>query len=133
MTKPHEHDDRAPAARWHSLWLLTVGPTIWALHFLIAYCTAAVWCAKVVGRDGSLDGLRSIIGILTLVALAGIVLTGWFGYRQHSFGDDSSTHSEASSGDRHRFLGFSTLLLCGLSFVATAYVALSVVFIGTCQ
>ena len=39
----------APPARWGSLWLLTFGPGIWAVHFLLCYVTAAVWCARVAG------------------------------------------------------------------------------------
>ena len=29
-----------------SLWVLTAAPTIWAVHLLLSYITAAVWCAK---------------------------------------------------------------------------------------
>jgi hypothetical protein len=35
--------------------------------------------------------------------------------------------------DRHQFLAFSTLILSGLSAVATIYVALAPVFIGNCR
>ena len=34
-----------PEAR-ESLWVLAASPSVWVAHFLLAYCTAAVWCAK---------------------------------------------------------------------------------------
>ncbi len=126
----------APPARWGSLWLLTFGPGLWAVHFLLSYVTVAVWCAKV-GRAGALGDARLLVGLYTLLALLGIALTAWRGYRQHRLGngnpDASAPHDYDTPADRHRFLGYSTLLLCGLSFFATLYVALTVVFIGNCR
>ncbi|WP_045164208.1 MULTISPECIES: hypothetical protein [Pseudomonadaceae] len=122
----------APQLR-DSLWLLTLGPAIWAVHFLLCYVAAAVWCAKLAGRAGPLGDLRTAIGVLTLVALVGIALVGWRGWRGHTFGTATAPHDFDTPADRHRFLGFSTLLLSGLSFVATVFVALSVVFIGSCE
>lgn len=127
-------DERAaPPESRESLWLLTFGPAIWSLHFLLSYITAAIWCAKVVGRTGPLDGVQIAVGIYTLLALLGIGLTAWRGYRQHSFGTATAPHDFDTAADRHRFLGFATLLLCALSFVATVYVALVVIFIGSCE
>ncbi|MFG3452219.1 hypothetical protein [Stutzerimonas stutzeri] len=122
----------APPQVRDTLWLITFSPTIWAVHFLLCYVATAVWCAKVAGRSGELGDFRLAIGVLTLVALAGIALTGWRGWRKHSFGHATAPHDFDTPADRHRFLGFSTLLLSGLSFVATLFVALSVVIIGSC-
>ncbi|MEH6566370.1 MAG: hypothetical protein V7756_13660 [Halopseudomonas sp.] len=130
---PAERVPEAPPGEKESLWLIIFGPAIWAMHFVLSYVTAAVWCAKVAGRDGLLGDARLIIGGYTLVALAGIVLTGWGGWKRHQFGTATAPHDFDSPADRHRFLGFATLLLCGLSFVATVFVALSVVFIGSCE
>lgn len=116
-----------------SLWLLTVAPTIWAVHFLASYITAAVWCAKVVGRDGSLQTVRLTIAGYTLLALIGIGIVGWIGYRRHGLEGSFTPHHGDAPEDRHRFLGRATLLLAGLSFVATIYVALAAVFMETCH
>lgn len=116
-----------------SLWMLTISPVIWSLHFLLSYITAAVWCEKMAGRDGSLWDVRVAIAVYTLVALIGIGITGWIGFRRHSFGDAETPHDFDSPEDRHRFLGFATLLLSALSAVATVYVALAAVFIETCR
>lgn len=116
-----------------SLWMLTISPVIWSLHFLLSYATAAIWCEKMAGRDGSLWDVRVAIAVYTAVALIGIGITGWIGFRRHSYGDAETPHDFDSPEDRHRFLGFATLLLSALSAVATLYVALAAVFIETCR
>ncbi len=84
-------------------------------------------------RDAPLDTVRVAIAIYTVLALAGIGLTGWLGYRRHAFGEESPPHDDDTPEDRHRFIGFATLLLSGLSAVATIYVALAAVFMETCH
>jgi hypothetical protein len=116
-----------------SLWMLTISPAIWSLHFLLSYATAAIWCAKLPSRDGSLWEVRVAIAVYTVVALIGIGITGWIGLRRHGYGDAETPHDFDSPEDRHRFLGFATLLLSALSAVATLYVALAAVFIETCR
>ncbi|HEX5733576.1 MAG TPA: hypothetical protein VF131_12145 [Blastocatellia bacterium] len=115
-----------------NLWLLTAAPAIWAGHFLLSYITASIWCAKLVGADGSLWGVRVAIAVYTVVALAGIGMIGWSGYRRHRYGSETVPHDFDTPEDRHRFLGFATLLLAALSAVATIYIALAAVFIGRC-
>ena len=53
------------------LWLLAASPLLWAIHFLVSYITAAIWCAKVVGRDGSLFEVRVAVACYTVAALVG--------------------------------------------------------------
>jgi hypothetical protein len=115
-----------------SLWLLTASPVIWAAHLLLCYVTASIWCAKVVGDGGSLQSVRLAIVVYTVVALVGIGITGWIGYRMHSYGNADLPHDDDTPEDRHRFLGFATLLLSALSAVAVIYAALVVVFIERC-
>jgi hypothetical protein len=120
------------AEKNQSLWLLTASPVMWAAHFLLSYGTASVWCAKVAGPGGALGGVRVAIVVYTVVALAGIGIIGWIGYRRHSHGASSLPHDDDTPEDRHRFLGFSTLLLSALSAVAVVYAALVVVFFKDC-
>jgi len=121
------------AERHESIWTLTVSPTIWALHFGLCYITAAIWCAKASSALAPLGGIRTTIAVYTVVALGGILLNGWSGYRAHSHGGASAPHDDDTPEDRHRFMGFATLLLAGLSAVAVIYAALVVVFVETCQ
>jgi hypothetical protein len=116
-----------------SLWLLTIAPTIWAAHLLLSYITAAVWCARFAGQGAGLGGVRTAVAWYTAAALVGIAVVGWEGMRRHHFGTEATTHDLDSPEDRHRFLGFATLLLAGLSAVAVLYAALAATFFETCR
>ena len=124
---------KAPAEDKESLWLLIVSPTIWAAHFLVSYITAAVWCAKYAARFDSLTPVRWAIAIYTVLALIGIAWNGRSGLRRHRFGSESLPHDFDTPGDRHRFLGFATVLLAGLSAVATLFAALVVLYFEDCR
>ena len=116
-----------------SLWLLTAGPATWAVHFLLSYVTAAIWCAKAATEAAPLGAARIALVAYTVVALVAIAALGWRSWRQHRWGEAELPHDAASAGDRHRFLGFATLLLCGLGFVAVLYSAMAIVFVGSCR
>lgn len=116
-----------------SLWLLTIAPAIWAAHFLSCYVTAAVWCARFAAPGGALNGIRTAIAWYTAAALMGIAVVGWVGFRQHMHGTEATTHDLDTREDRHRFLGFATLLLAGLSAVAVTYAGYAATFFDTCR
>ncbi len=132
MTKRISTED-APHEKRENLWLLIVSPTIWAVHFLFSYITAAVWCAKVGSPGGSLQPVRWAIAIYTVIALIGITFNGLSGLRRHNFGTESLPHDFDTPGDRHRFLGFATVLLAGLSAVATLFAAAVVFYFFDCR
>jgi hypothetical protein len=67
------------------------------------------------------------------VALAGIGFIGWQGYRRHTHGTANLPHDFDTPEDRHRFLGYATLLLSGLSAVGVVYAALAAVFMESCH
>lgn len=126
-----------PAARLPEnstfLVVLVLAPTIWMAHFFVSYVTAAVWCARVAGPGGSLGPVRSAIAVYTAIALVAIVTAGWSGFRRHRHeGGSEAPHDEDTPEDRHRFLGYATLLLAGLSAVATILVGLSSSFFDRC-
>jgi hypothetical protein len=121
------------AERHESLWVLAASPAIWAAHFMLCYVTAAIWCAKVPNELTPLGGVRTVIAVYTLVALAGIALIGWIGYRAQAYGSEPPPHDDDTPEDRHRFMGLSTLLLSGLSAIAVIYAALVPLFVVTCQ
>lgn len=124
-----------------SLWLLTVAPTVWAAHLLLCYVTAAIWCAKFAGPTGSLNGIPQAVAWYTAVALVAIAIVGWEGWRRHRYpstalgagGTETTTHDLDTREDRHRFLGFATLLLSGLSAVGVLYAAMAATFFDTCR
>ena len=117
----------------HTLYTLVTAPTVWAIHFLIAYPTAAVMCVRVTPQAG-LGPARIVIAVVTVLALAIITATGTSGWR-HSGGvvaaDDPL--DDDTDGSRQRFLANATLLLAGLSFVGVVYVALPAVIFESCR
>jgi threonine/homoserine/homoserine lactone efflux protein len=121
------------AERHESIWMLAAAPGVWAAHFMLCYVTAAIWCAKVSSVLAPLGGVRTAIGVFTALALAGILVIGWIGYRAHRHGSAPPPHDEDTPEDRHRFMGFATLLLSGLSALAVLYAGLVPLFIRTCQ
>lgn len=116
-----------------SLLLLAASPILWAAHFLLCYITASIWCAKVAGPAGSIQPVRITILVYTVLALAGIATIGRVGYCRQAFGNAHLPHDEDTPEDRHRFLGYATLLLSLLSAVAVIFAALVVVFFGDCH
>ena len=129
------------ASEHYSLWLLTIAPTIWALHLLLCYISAAIWCAKFAPAGGPLAGIRTAILWYTAAALVGIAITGWEGFRRHRYpgtalgasSTEATTHDLDTAEDRHRFVGFATLLLSGLSAVGVVYAALAASYFETCR
>ena len=121
--------------------MLTIAPTIWAAHLLLSYVTGAIWCAKFAGPAGSLGSVRTAVAWYTAIALTGIAAVGIEGYRRHRYssagpargGAEATPHDLDSPEDRHRFLGFATLLLASLSAVAVSYAAMAAAFFETCR
>lgn len=126
-------DDGPTSERRQTLWLLAAAPTIWALHFLASYITAAVWCAKVGAPTGSLGWVPTAVAVYTALALLGIGVVGRIGWGRHDYGTATVPHDFDTRADRHRFLGFATVLLSGLSAVAVLYVAAVAIFFQTCR
>jgi hypothetical protein len=68
----------------------------------------------------------------TAIALIGIAIIGRRGYLRHGLGNGSLPHDDDTPEDRTRFLGFATLLLSGLSAVATIFSAFVLFFFRRC-
>lgn len=116
-----------------SLWWIAVSPTIWAVHFLLCYITAAIWCAKFAPREGTLGPVRWAIVGYTVVALVGIAWMARHGLRRHRRGTESLPHDFDTAGDRHGFLGYATVLLSALSAVAVIFASLVTIFFEDCR
>jgi hypothetical protein len=126
-----EHDALPERGRY--LVMMAAAPSIWMVQFLATYTTAAVWCARFAARDDALGTLRLVVLGYAAVALLGIVIVGVSGYRRHALGNQAPPHDMDTPGDRHRFLGFATVLLAGLSGVASIYVGMTGVIFQTCR
>lgn len=117
-----------------SLRAMVAAPTIWAIHFLLCYVVAAVHCAKAAAPVADLGPVRIWVALVTVAALGGIAAIGVSALRRGGFERISLARHDADTiAARQRFLSYATLLLSGLSFVATVYVALPVLFTATCR
>lgn len=123
-----------PVPRDRSLRDMIVAPTIWGAHFLLCYVGAAVYCAKAATPAADLAAVRLWIALVTLIALGGIAASAMRAFRHGHFRVAETTPHDADTiTDRRRFLAYATLLLSGLSFVATVFVALPAAFMTTCR
>ena len=116
--------------RHERLWVPIAAPSIWAIHFTLCYVTAALWCGRFSG-PGSY-GLRTIVGVYTAVAVAGMVAFFLFGLRRHRDRWPTRPNDDDTPEDRRHFMAFTTMLLAGLSVLATAYVALAMLLVDGC-
>ncbi len=129
--RTHETEHEASEER-QSLWLLVLSPSIWAAHFLASYVGAAMWCGTMEDRAKSVDAMRLWIVLFGLVALLLIGIIGRIGRRKYQMEGGEPPFDKDTAEDRHRFLGAATVLLSGLSAMATIYVCLSQLFIRNC-
>jgi Kef-type K+ transport system membrane component KefB len=124
---------------WHllprqveTLWTLFTAPVVWALHFLVCYVGAAIYCEKPHILAGDFDNLRIVIAVATALSLAMIVLSAGLAWRQWGFGTGDPPHDDPTRRDRLLFQGYATLLLSGLSFVAVIFTAMPALFLTEC-
>ena len=118
--------------RQADLWLLITSPSAWALHFLACYVLAAIHCAKG-GESVELGSVRLWVLAFTVIALISVAITGAHAFRHWGFGANSPPHDAPTAADRRRFIGYATLLVSALSFVAIVFTALPVLFIMDCR
>jgi hypothetical protein len=124
---------RLLAERWHvNLWSLIVAPTIWALHFLFCYVVAAIHCAKA-GRLASLQDVRVVIAVATLVALMAVGVSVYVAWAHSTIEGDPPPHQQSTDEDRQRFLGVAKLLLACLSLVAIVFTAIPAFVFEDCR
>lgn len=116
-----------------SLWAVIISPVIWALHFMLSYITAAVWCAKFAPAAETLGPVPWLIIAYTAVGLIGIGLNGVSGWRRHRLDSAEPPHDADFPASRTRFLGYATFLLAVLSGVATLFSSFVVLFFRTCH
>lgn len=117
-----------------SLWLITLAPTLWALHFVMCYCVTAVVCEKFANLPDAVPMLRLGIGALTVIALALIAYVGWRSWEQWDYLDDYDySHDKAIAEHRHEFLGHASFLLAIISFIGVLYVSMPAIVLEACR
>lgn len=127
--KPNESKPRSIRDR---LWWIVAAPSIWAIHFLACYVTAAIWCEKY-ASDGRMSTLWIVIGGYTSIAVPAIIAVGIVSFRNFRRGDPPFPYDFDDPTDRTHFLGFTAFLLSGLSLIATAFTVLVFVLVRSCD
>lgn len=115
-----------------SLWTLTVGPAIWAGHFLATYIAAALWCGDA-GSHARFGPVMAVFAAATVVALAAVGWVARGGWDRYQHGEAVPSHHKDTPEDRHRFLGLATLLLALLSGVSILYTAVALAMLRGCS
>ncbi len=123
--------DSALHERHERLWIPIVAPAIWAAHFTLCQITVALWCGRL-GTTAPLASLHSILIALTVFAIGGIALSFLHGFRRRSPHLPAGAHDDDTPEDRRHFLAFTTMLLAGLSLLATIFVAAGALLAGGC-
>ena len=113
------------------LWVPLISPIIWSSHFTISYIWAAMACGRFASQAaGSLE--PALIG-LTLVALVAIGFFFLRAFRQLNFQLPDQPSDDGTPEDRNRFMSYTTLLLAGMSWIATLFVGVAATAMGGCQ
>lgn len=104
-------------------WMLAVSPLIWVTHLLATYLTVALWRPQLELPPGTLGPIQGVVWIYTVIALASMAATGWWGYRRQHAEITMPGAEEDVLIRRYRSLGFATVILSIVSGVATLIVA----------
>lgn len=111
------------------LWVPVISPIIWSTHFTVSYIWAAMACGRFSHAGDSL-----LTGFIVMTALALVAIGGFFlrAFRQLGYRLPDQPHDDATAEDRTRFMAYTTLLLSGMSWIATLFVGVSAFAVGGC-
>jgi hypothetical protein len=99
------------------LWTPVIAPVTWAVHFVFVTSVAAVWCG------------RPMLVVATVLALIITGLCLHHGATLIRFDWPDRPHDRDTAEGRRRFIGYTTVLLAGMSFFATVYSAIAIAMV----
>ena len=113
------------------LWVPLVAPIIWSTHFTICYIWAAMACGRFAPRiAGSLDVTLMALTAIALVAIGAFFLRG---VRQLHYRLPDQSNDDGTPEDRAKFMSYMTVLLAGMSWIATVFVGVAGLSMGGCR
>jgi len=113
------------------LWVPLISPIIWSTHFTISY----IWAAMACGRFASPAGrsLERALIVMTVIALVAIGVFFLRAFRQLNYRLPDQPNDDGTPEDRSRFMSHTTMLLAGMSWIATLFVGVAATAMGGCQ
>jgi hypothetical protein len=122
---------RADPRRPDRLWVPLISPIIWSTHFTVCYIWVAMACGRFAPRmAGSLEPTLVAMTVIALVPIGALFVRALrqLGYRLPDRPNDDGTPE-----DRAGFMTYTTLLLSGMSAIATLFVGVAAAAMGGCQ
>lgn len=113
------------------LWIPVIAPVTWSFHFTVVTTAAALWCGRFAGSAGSGRYLVTMT-VVTVAALGVMAVCFHHGTKLIRFDWPERSHDKDSAEDRRRFLGYMTMLLAGLSMIATVYSVIAMAVVEGC-
>ena len=112
------------------LWVALISPIIWSTHFTVTYVWAAMACGRFAPHAaGSLDRGLIVLTVIALVAIGFFLLRA---FRQLDWRLPDQPNDDSTAEDRTRFMSYTTLLLAGMSWIATLFVGAAAAATGGC-
>jgi len=131
----HDRDD--PRSLRQRLWWIAIAPSLWAVHLLVCYIAAAIWCEKVARpqspRPPSPIPLWIVVAAATVVVVIVILVIARLSWRNFRRSDQALPLTFDTPEERTAFLGFTAFLLSVLSLVATLFTVLVFVLVRSCD
>lgn len=121
-TSPHAPD---------RLWVPLISPIIWSTHFTVSYIWAAMACGRFASQAGAF--LERALLVMTVIALVAIGVFLLRAFRQLNYHLPDRPNDGGTPEDRTRFMSYTTLLLAGMSWIATLFVGVAATAMGGCQ
>ena len=129
MRRIEDKPDDPPPYRHSSIWHMIAAPIVWAIHFALVYGWTALSCARWGGENDARWG----VFLLTVVAVALIVVIGWRAWRQWDYLTDYEyIHDQPTREHRKEFLGHAGWLLAIVSAIGVVFVAAPAFYIRSC-
>jgi len=113
------------------LWVPLASPIIWSTHFTISYIWAAMACGRF-ASPGSAT-LERALAVMTAIALVAIGVFFFRAFRQLNYRLPDQPNDDGTPEDRNRFMSYTTMLLAGMSWIATLFIGVAATAMGGCQ
>ena len=113
------------------LWVPVVSPIIWSTHFTASYIWAAMACGRFASQAAGT--LEPALIVMTAAALIAIGLLFLRAFRQLNYQLPDQPNDDGTPEDRTRFMSYTTMLLAGMSWIATLFVGVAGTMVGGCR